>query len=71
MVKHDHLLWGTDYPFEIHAGRDLNYYINTLKDIDVPEESMRGFLGMTPPSFSNWCKADKEGYHHDQENRLG
>lgn len=45
VVKHDHLLWGTDYPFEIHAGRDLTYYINTLKDIDVPEESKRGFLG--------------------------
>ena len=33
VVKHDHLLWGTDYPFEIHAGRDLNSVSYTHLDV--------------------------------------
>ncbi|MDR1246542.1 MAG: amidohydrolase [Clostridiales Family XIII bacterium] len=44
-ARHDHLLWGTDYPYEIHDGRDLKYYINTLDSLDIPESSKKGFLG--------------------------
>lgn len=44
-VRHDHLLWGTDYPYEIHEARDFKYYIDSLDKMDVPEESKRGFLG--------------------------
>ena len=44
-VRHDRLLWGTDYPYEIHESRDMRYYIESLKDLDVPEESKKAFLG--------------------------
>ncbi|KUO63026.1 MAG: hypothetical protein APF84_10895 [Gracilibacter sp. BRH_c7a] len=44
-VKHDKLVWGTDYPYEIHDGRDLKSYIDNVKAMDIPEESKKGFLG--------------------------
>ena len=44
-VKHDHLMWGTDYPYEIHAGRDLKFYIDSVMNLDIPEEDKKGFLG--------------------------
>jgi predicted TIM-barrel fold metal-dependent hydrolase len=44
-VKHDHLMWGTDYPYEIHAGRDMKYYIDSVMNLDIPEEDKKGFLG--------------------------
>ena len=34
-----------DYPFEIHNGRDLKYYIDTLDQIAAPEEDKKNFLG--------------------------
>ena len=44
-VRHDHLMWGTDYPYEIHAGRDLKYYIDSVKGLDISEEDKKAFLG--------------------------
>lgn len=44
-VKHDRLVWGTDYPYEIHSGRDMKYYIDSVKSLDIPEEDKKGFLG--------------------------
>ncbi|QGP91505.1 Amidohydrolase [Neomoorella glycerini] len=44
-VRHDRLLFGCDYPFEIHSGRDIKYYIDSVRNLDIPEESKRGFLG--------------------------
>lgn len=44
-VNHDKLVWGTDYPYEIHSGRDLKSYIESVKAMDIPEESKKGFLG--------------------------
>lgn len=44
-VNHDKLVWGTDYPYEIHGGRDLKLYIDNVKAMDIPEESKNGFLG--------------------------
>lgn len=44
-VKHDKLIWGTDYPYEIHSGRDLKYYIDSLDQMGLSEESKKAFLG--------------------------
>ena len=44
-VQHDHLMWGTDYPYEIYAGRDMKYYIDSVMNLDIPEEEKKGFLG--------------------------
>lgn len=44
-VNHDKLVWGTDYPYEVHSGRDLKIYIDNVKAMDIPEESKKGFLG--------------------------
>ena len=44
-VRHDHLLWGTDYPYEIHESRDMRYYLDTLNGMDVSEESIKAFKG--------------------------
>lgn len=45
VIRHDRLLWATDYPYEIHAGRDFKYYIDSLSQIDAPEEDKKAFLG--------------------------
>lgn len=45
VVRHDRILWATDYPFEIHAGRDLKYYIDSVNSMDYPEEDKKAFLG--------------------------
>lgn len=44
-VRHDHLLWGTDYPYEIHEPRDMRYYIDSVQNMVIPEASKKGFLG--------------------------
>lgn len=44
-VNHDKLVWGTDYPYEVHGSRDLKLYIDNVKAMDIPEESKKGFLG--------------------------
>jgi predicted TIM-barrel fold metal-dependent hydrolase len=44
-VKPDKLIWGTDYPYEIHAGRDIKYYLDTLNNMDISEENKKAFLG--------------------------
>ncbi|MBE6032465.1 MAG: amidohydrolase [Clostridiales bacterium] len=44
-VKHDHLLWATDYPYETHEGRDFRYYIDSLDQMDISEEDKKAFLG--------------------------
>lgn len=44
-VNHNKLVWGTDYPYEVHNARDLKLYIDNVKAMDIPEESKMGFLG--------------------------
>lgn len=45
-VKHNRLVWGTDYPYEIHAGRDLKYYIDNVRAMTtISEEEKDAFLG--------------------------
>lgn len=56
-VKHDKLVFGTDYPFEIHQGRDYKYYIDSVKNLDIPEESKAAFLG---GNMARLLKLDKK-----------
>lgn len=44
-VRPDHLFFGCDYPFEIHTGRDIKYYIDNVNNMDIPDELKKGFLG--------------------------
>lgn len=44
-VRRDRLVWGTDYPYEIHGGRDLKIYIDNVRSMDIPEEDQSAFLG--------------------------
>jgi predicted TIM-barrel fold metal-dependent hydrolase len=44
-VCHDRLCFGTDFPFETHAGRDLKQYLESIRDLDVSDESKQAFRG--------------------------
>jgi len=44
-VRHDRLVFGIDYPFEAHAGRDYKYYLDAIDGLDIPDESKKAFLG--------------------------
>jgi predicted TIM-barrel fold metal-dependent hydrolase len=44
-VRRDRLLFGCDYPFEIHTGRDIKYYIDHVNNLDITNEEKKGFLG--------------------------
>jgi predicted TIM-barrel fold metal-dependent hydrolase len=45
VVRHDRLVFGTDFPFEVHNGRDLKYYLDSVRRLDVSEEDRKAFLG--------------------------
>jgi predicted TIM-barrel fold metal-dependent hydrolase len=44
-VRHDRLCFGTDYPFEVHNGRDYKWYLDNLSNIDLSAEDKKAFLG--------------------------
>jgi aminocarboxymuconate-semialdehyde decarboxylase len=44
-VRHDRLCFGTDYPFEVHNGRDYKWYMDNLSHLDLSEEDRKAFLG--------------------------
>lgn len=41
----DRLVFGTDYPMEIHNGRDIKWYVDKVKAMDMPEETRQKFFG--------------------------
>jgi predicted TIM-barrel fold metal-dependent hydrolase len=45
VVRRDRLVFGTDYPFEVHAGRDFKYYLDSVRHLEIPEEDKKAFLG--------------------------
>jgi predicted TIM-barrel fold metal-dependent hydrolase len=45
VVRHDRLVFGTDFPFEVHSGRDLKYYLDSVRRMDISEEDRKAFLG--------------------------
>lgn len=44
-VRHDRLMWGCDYPFEIHTGRDIKYYLDSVRSLDISDVDKEAFLG--------------------------
>ena len=44
-VRHDRLVFGTDYPMEIHEGIDLKIYVDNIRALDLPKEEIDGILG--------------------------
>jgi aminocarboxymuconate-semialdehyde decarboxylase len=45
-VRHDRLVFGTDYPMEIHEGIDLKIYVDNIRALDLPKEDIDGILGL-------------------------
>jgi predicted TIM-barrel fold metal-dependent hydrolase len=46
-VRHDRLVFGTDYPMEIHDGLDMKIYIDNIRKLDLPGEEIDAILGGT------------------------
>ena len=44
VARGDRLCFGTDYPYEIHEGRDIKYYLNTLDEIGLTKQQKEDFL---------------------------
>jgi len=44
-ARPDRLCFGSDYPYEVHEGRDFKYYLNTLDEIGLTKEQQADFLG--------------------------
>ncbi|MHB0868385.1 MAG: amidohydrolase family protein [Chloroflexota bacterium] len=46
-VRHDRLVFGTDYPMEIHNGLDMKIYIDNVRQLGLPKQEIDGILGNT------------------------
>ena len=46
-VRHDRLVFGTDYPMEIHNGLDLKIYVDNIRALDLPKAEIDAILGGT------------------------
>ncbi len=46
-VRHDRLVFGTDYPMEIHEGLDLKIYVDNIRALDISKAEIDGILGGT------------------------
>ncbi len=46
-VRHDRLVFGTDYPMEIHEGIDLKIYVDNIRALDLPKAEIDAILGGT------------------------
>ena len=44
-ARPDRLCFGTDFPYEMHEGRDFTYYLDSLDGIGLTQEQKDGFLG--------------------------
>ena len=44
-IRTDHTCFGTDYPFDIHNAEDVRAFVNTIKQLDIPETDKRLMLG--------------------------
>ena len=43
--KTDRILWGTDYPYDMHEAVDIKRFINVIKKLDIPEKDKKLMLG--------------------------
>ena len=44
-IRTDRTCFGTDYPFDIHNAEDIRAFINTIKQLDIPETDKKLMLG--------------------------
>ena len=44
-ARPDRLCFGSDYPYEVHEGRDFKYYLDTLDEIGLTTKQKDDFLG--------------------------
>lgn len=44
-VRHERLMWGCDYPFEIHQGRDMKNYLDSVRRMNISASDREGFFG--------------------------
>jgi aminocarboxymuconate-semialdehyde decarboxylase len=45
MIRPDRICFGTDYPYDMHTAEDIKSFVNTIKDLDIPESDKRLMLG--------------------------
>lgn len=45
IVRTDRICFGTDYPFEIHHGKDIKLFIQGIKKLPIPDTEKRNILG--------------------------
>ncbi len=46
-VRHDRILFGSDYPMEVHEGIDLKIFVESIKGLDLPRTEIEAILGGT------------------------
>ncbi len=44
-LRTDRLCFGTDYPFDVRVGKDIKYFIDNIKKLDIPDSEKRLLLG--------------------------
>jgi predicted TIM-barrel fold metal-dependent hydrolase len=44
-IRPERICFGTDYPFDIHNGKDIKTFIEVIKNMDAPEPEKRLMLG--------------------------
>jgi len=44
-LRTDRICFGTDYPHDMHTAQDIKSFIDTIKQLDTPEQDKRLMLG--------------------------
>ena len=45
MIRPDRICFGTDYPYDIHTAEDIKAFVDTIKNLNIPENDKRLMLG--------------------------
>lgn len=52
-LRTDRMCFGTDYPFDVRVGRDIKYFIDSVKKLEIPDKQKRLMLGENIKSLFN------------------
>ena len=44
-MRTDRICFGTDYPYDMHTAEDIRSFIDSIKELDIPENDKRSILG--------------------------
>jgi predicted TIM-barrel fold metal-dependent hydrolase len=44
-IRKDRICWGSDYPYDIHEGRDIKAFVDVVKQLDIPDSDKEMILG--------------------------